>query len=132
TLREADALCVVLRAFGADARPAAELREVEADLLIADLAVVESALENATKRRQGKTAGSAGEVEALQRAHATLSEERPLRDAALDEEHRKVLRGLAPLTLKPRVVVANLEEGHPIPEGLPEGTLGAWAATQPQ
>ena len=130
TLREADALCAVLRAFGADAQPAAELREVEADLLIADLAVVESALENATKRRQGKVAGSAGEVDALQAAHAALSEERPLRDAGLDEEQRKVLRGLAPLTLKPWVVVANLEEGHPIPEGLPEGTLGVWAAIE--
>ena len=142
TLREADALCAVLRAFGADgaiaeccsfgadAHPAAELREVEGDLLIADLAVVESTLENATKRRQGKTAGSAGEVEALQAAQAALSEERPLRDAALDEEQRKVLRGLAPLTLKPWVVVANLEEGHPIPEGLPEGTLGVWAAIE--
>jgi ribosome-binding ATPase YchF (GTP1/OBG family) len=130
TLREADALCAVLRAFGADAQPAAELREVEADLLIADLAVVESALGNATKRRQGKTAGSPGEVEALQAAHAALSAERPLRDAALDDEQRKVLRGLAPLTLKPWVVVANLEEGQPIPEGLPEGTLGVWAAIE--
>jgi ribosome-binding ATPase YchF (GTP1/OBG family) len=130
TLREADALCVVLRAFGVDARPVAELQEVNADLLIADLAVVESALENATKRLKGRTAGSAGEVEALQAAHAALSEERPLRDAALEEEQRKVLRGLAPLTLKPWVVVANLEEGHPIPAGLPDGTLGVWAAIE--
>jgi ribosome-binding ATPase len=130
TLRETDALCVVLRAFGSDARPAAELSEVEADLLIADLAVVESALENAGKMQQGKTRGSAVEVEALQRAQRALSEERPLREAALDEEHRKVLRGLAPLTLKPWVLVANLEEGHPIPEGLPEGTLGVWAAIE--
>jgi ribosome-binding ATPase YchF (GTP1/OBG family) len=130
TLREADALCVVLRAFGSDAQPVAELREVGADLLIADLAVVESALENAGKRLRGRTAASPTEVEALQRAHAALSEERPLRDVALDEEHRKVLRGLAPLTLKPWVVVANLEEGNPLPEGLPEGTLGLWAAIE--
>jgi ribosome-binding ATPase len=129
-LRETDALCAVVRAFGADARPAAELHEVEADLLIADLAVVESALENATKRLQGKTTASPVEVEALQIAHAALSEERPLRGAVLDEEHRKVLRGLAPLTLKPWVLVANLEEGHLIPEGLPEGTLGVWAAIE--
>jgi ribosome-binding ATPase YchF (GTP1/OBG family) len=98
--------------------------------LIADLAVVESALESATKRLKGKAAGSGGEVEAFQRAHEALSEERRLRDATLDEEHRKVLRGLAPLTLKPWVLVANLEEGHPIPEGLPEGTLGVWAAIE--
>jgi hypothetical protein len=30
------------------------------------------------------------------------------------------------LTLKPWVLVANLEEGSTVPEGLPEGTLGVW------
>jgi ribosome-binding ATPase len=130
TLRESDALCVVVRAFGADADPSGELREVEADLLLADLGVVESALANATKRLQGRTSGSAVEVEALKLAHAALSEEHPLRDTSLDEEQRKVLRGLAPLTLKPWVIVANLEEGAGLPNGLPEGTLGVWAAIE--
>jgi ribosome-binding ATPase YchF (GTP1/OBG family) len=129
-LREADALCVVLRAFGSDADPAGELREVGADLLLADTAVVESALENAGKRLQGRTAGSPAELEALQRAHTALSEERPLREEGFDEEQRKILRGLAPLTLKPWVVVANLEEGASVPDGLPEGTLGLWAAIE--
>jgi ribosome-binding ATPase len=130
TLRESDALCLVVRAFGPGADPAAELREVEADLLLADLAVVESALANATKRLQGRTSGAAAEVEALRLAQRTLSEERPLREAPLDEEQRKVLRGLAPLTLKPWVTVANLEEGASIPRGLPDGTLGVWAAIE--
>jgi ribosome-binding ATPase YchF (GTP1/OBG family) len=129
-LREADALCVVLRAFGADAQPAKELAEVAADLLLADLAVVESALENATKRQQGRTAGSAAEVEALRQAHAALVEERPLREAGLDEDQRKILRALAPLTLKPWIMVANLEEGADVPNELPEGTVGVWAAIE--
>src|SRR5436189_1085622 len=41
-LREMDALCVVLRAFGEDADPARELEEIRAELILADLAVVES------------------------------------------------------------------------------------------
>jgi hypothetical protein len=126
-LREVDALCVVLRAFGADAHPAKELAEVDADLLLADLTVVERSLENARKRAKGRGGGAAAEAEALERAHAALSEERPLREAGLDEDERKIIRGLAPLTLKPWVVVANLEEGSAVPPGLPPDTLGMWA-----
>src|SRR5438046_3665743 len=39
-LREADALCVVLRAFGPDTDPAKEFAEIRAELILADLAVV--------------------------------------------------------------------------------------------
>jgi ribosome-binding ATPase YchF (GTP1/OBG family) len=129
-LREADALAVVVRAFGPDATPADELREVAADLLIADLASVESALENARKRAKGRSAAADPDLRALERAHAALVAETPLRDAGLDEEDRRALRGLAPLTLKPVVVVANLEEGASAPDGLPEGTVGVWAAIE--
>ena len=37
-LREVDALAIVVRCFGGDAKPAAELADVEADLVLADLA----------------------------------------------------------------------------------------------
>lgn len=126
-LREMDALCVVVRAFGIDADPAKELAEVEAELLLADLAVVERALENARKRAMSRAAGGAVEAEALERAHGALGEERPLRETDLGEEERKVLRGLGLLTLKPSVVVANLEEGSELPLGLPAGAVGVWA-----
>jgi GTP-binding protein YchF len=126
-LRETDALCVVLRAFGPDAHPASELEEVSGELLLADLTIIESALENARKRAKGRGQGVAEEVAALEAAHAELASERLLREAGMDEDFRKVLRGLSPLTLKPWIVVANLEEGTPVPEGLPEQTLGVWA-----
>jgi ribosome-binding ATPase YchF (GTP1/OBG family) len=131
-LRETDALCVVLRAFGPDPVPAKDLTDVTAELVLADLANVESALENARKRLKGRAAkeGPVSEVEVLERAHAALSAERPLREEGFDEEQRKLLRGLAPLTLKPWVVVANLEEGTAVPDGLPEGTIGVWAAIE--
>src|SRR5947209_5830860 len=41
TLREADALAVVLRAFGPDADPAGDLERVRTELLLADLAGVD-------------------------------------------------------------------------------------------
>ena len=126
-LREVDALCVVVRAFGPGAEPAKELAEVTADLLLADLAVVERSLENARKRSMARSGGAAGEVQALEGAMAALGEERPLREADLGEEDRRILRGLAPLTLKPWVVVANLGEGSAVPSELPPQTLGVWA-----
>ena len=126
-LREMDALCVVLRAFGPEQEPLRELSEVSADLLIADLAVVESALENARRRFKGRGADARAEVEVMERAHEALSSEVLLREAGLGEEEQKTLRGLSPLTLKPWVPVANLEEGGDVPVGLPPGTLGVWA-----
>src|SRR5438093_8014069 len=52
-LREADALALVVRAFGGDADPAGELRRLEEELILADLAVVDSALANARRRLKG-------------------------------------------------------------------------------
>jgi ribosome-binding ATPase YchF (GTP1/OBG family) len=126
-LRETDALCVVLRAFGPDPAPLSDLSEVTADLVLADLSVVETTLENARRRLKGRSGDAKAEVDVLEHAHAMLSSETLLRDAELPEEERKSIRGLSLFTLKPWVVVANLEEGSPIPGGLPEGTLGVWA-----
>jgi len=114
-LREADALAVVLRCFGPNPSPADELASVRADLLLADLAVVESALPKAEKRAKGRPAA---DVEALARAREALDAGTPLRDAKLSDQDTAELKGIAPLTLKPEIVVANLEEGTTVPSEL--------------
>jgi ribosome-binding ATPase len=126
-LREADALAIVVRCFGPDADPASEASEVRADLLLADQAVIEPALEKAEKRARGKPTP---EVEALAAANAALQAEIPLSDAGLSAEHRRELKPIAPLTIKPSIVVANLEEGTDIPDGLPQGTVGVYASIE--
>jgi len=126
-LRATDALCVVLRSFGTDADPMKELAEVRADVLLADLAVADNALESARRRLKGRGGQVEEEVRALERAHAGLSSETLLRDAGLEEAETKILRGLSLLTLKPWVLVANLEEGMAVPDALPEGTVGVYA-----
>jgi GTP-binding protein YchF len=125
-LREVDALAIVVRCFGPDAAPVSELAGVRGDLLLADLAVIESALEKATKKARGK---SGVEVEALAAAKAALEAETALRDAGLAPEHVAELRGIAPLTLKPEIVVANLEEGAGVPPEL-AGAVGVYAAIE--
>ena len=125
-LREADALAVVVRCFGPDATPAQELGAVRAELLLADLAVIESALANAQKRAKGKPGA---EVEALRRAQQELEEEVPLRHVGLAEDEVVHLRGIAPLTLKPELVIANLEEGTNVPAELGDA-VGVFASIE--
>jgi ribosome-binding ATPase len=125
-LREADALAIVVRCFGAGASPASELAEVRADLLLADLAVVEAALQKAGKKARGKPGP---DVAALRVAKEALDAETALRSSGLSTEDATVLRGFAPLTLKPEVVIANLEEGSSVPDEL-DDAIGVYAAIE--
>ena len=125
-LRETDALAIVVRCFGPGASPASELGEVRADLLLADLAVVEAALQKAEKKARGKPGP---DVAALRVAKDVLDAETPLRSAGLSPEDATVLRGFAPLTLKPEVVIANLEEGSSVPDEL-DDAVGVYAAIE--
>lgn len=115
--RQTDALCMVVRAFGDDADPKGDLASLEAELVLADLASVESGVEKARKKAKGKDAVK-GELETLERAHALLDSERPLRDGDWDDDSLRIIKGYAPLTLKPWIVVANVEEGGESPATL--------------
>ncbi len=126
-LRETDALAIVVRCFGPDANPASDLDEVRADLLLSDQVVIEQALEKATKRARGKPTA---ELEALAAAKDALDAETPLIDAGLSADMRRELRPISPLTLKPAIVVANLEEGTEAPSELPERAIGVYASIE--
>jgi ribosome-binding ATPase YchF (GTP1/OBG family) len=127
-LREVDALAVVIRCFGPDASPATELANVRAELLLSDLAVIESALQKAEKKAKGKP-GS--EVDALESGKKALDAEQPLREAGLPNEALAELKGIGPLTLKPEVVVANLEEATSVPDEMEAaGAVGVYASIE--
>jgi ribosome-binding ATPase len=125
-LRESDALAIVVRCFGVDRRPQGDLADVRSELLLADLAVIESALEKAIKRARSKPGP---EVEALARAKDALDGESPLRAISLSEEEQTHLKAIAPLTLKPEVVIANLEEGEDVPPDL-DDAVGVYASIE--
>ena len=127
--RQMDALCLVLRAFGSDADAVKEFGNLSAELLLADLATVDSAVEKARKRAKSDATARV-ELEALEKAHALLESETPLREGGLDEGERKALRGFGPLTIKPWIVVANVEEGAGLPEGLPDGSIAISASLE--
>ncbi|HEV3473448.1 MAG TPA: GTPase, partial [Actinomycetota bacterium] len=127
--RQTDALCIVVRAYDDDADPKAELASVEAELILADLASVESALPKAEKKARSQPE-TKPEADVLAKALDLLNAERPLREGGFDTDARKLLRGFGPLTMKPWIVVANVGEGDPLPEGLPEDALAISASLE--
>ncbi|HEX6262414.1 MAG TPA: GTPase, partial [Actinomycetota bacterium] len=130
TLREADALAIVLAAFHPAADPAADLGTIRAELLLADLANAERGLERAERRAKGRAEEALADLDRLSRARDLLEAERPLREGGWSDDDLKAMRGYGFLTLKPWIVVANLQEGAGLPEALPEGTVAVYAAIE--
>ena len=123
-LRECDALLEVVRAYpGAEpADPVKELEELELELTLADLAVIEGKLERDTKAARSGEAEAKRMIPVLERAKTTLEGGEPLRGVAWEPQDHRDLTSLAPLTLKPAVVVANAGESGA--EGdLPDGAI---------
>ena len=128
--RQTDALLLVVRGFGDDADPRAELANLEAELLLADLASIESGVDKARKKARGSQEGKT-ELAALERAHELLEAETTLRDGNFDDQDLKTLKGYGPLTLKPWIVVVNSAEGDTDnADGLPDDSFSISAALE--
>jgi GTP-binding protein YchF len=121
TLRQADALVLVVRAFESASvlphrgriDPQADLRQLRDEMLLADLTIcaariekLEKALTRATRDRDAQR----HELELLQRCQAALENEQPLRDVVRPGDEEKTLRSFGFLTQKPVVTVINVGE----------------------
>jgi GTP-binding protein YchF len=108
-----DAFLLVVRAFDEEGLcdPKADVESVVAEMLLADLMVIENRLDRAAADlKKGKPSATADEVEALEKCKALLDQDLPLRaDAALAA--LPVLRNYAFLTARPLLVVVNAGEG---------------------
>jgi GTP-binding protein YchF len=113
TLRNCDAILVVLRAFadqGLEPDPDGDLAALEMELVLADLASVEQRL---TKQRRAAKSGDkaiAAEVAVLERAQAALEDGTPIRRAGFSDDDLAVLAPVFLLTTKPLLIVANTGE----------------------
>lgn len=113
-LRESDALLEVVRAFpGGAADPTAELADLELELTLADLGVIDAKLERDAKSARAGEAEAKRLLPTLDRAKEALDAGTPLRSLEWSAEEHRDLVSLAPLTLKPVVVVANAAEAGP-------------------
>jgi GTP-binding protein YchF len=121
-LREVDALALVLRGFsgvdGAEPDSLRELLDFEAELLLADLQVVERRLERLRRER-----ANGPETAVLERCQQALDAECALRLVELSPDELRLLSTYALLSLRPALMVLNVSEadvGQAVPEALSE------------
>jgi GTP-binding protein YchF len=120
---ESDALLHVVRVFeNADVPhpensldPLRDWQIVETELIYRDLGVIENRLARLSGKKKpaapaGQKHSDSDEAEFLKKLQDHLLNERPLREAELTAEQKKILSGFAFLTLKPELVVLNLDE----------------------
>ncbi len=118
-VENADALVHVVRAFANDdvphpldsLDPLRDWQTVEMELIFRDLAVIENRLGRLAGKKKLQP-GEEQELPLLERCQAHLMEERPLREMVLTAEERALLRGFAFVTLKPELVVVNLDDSQ--------------------
>jgi ribosome-binding ATPase len=120
SIRETDAICHVVRAFPdgevthpegrVDPRADAEL--VDAELLAADLEQAERRLERVEREARSAEKQAVAERDWLREVIEALSAGSPVRQVPVPETIPDALRKLSPLTAKPVLYVANVEEGE--------------------
>jgi GTP-binding protein YchF len=116
-VREVDALIHVVRAFRSDEvihveeslEPVRDLEAINAELLLADMQMVETRLERIAtgKKIKGETVTEQATLKICLQA---LEEEKPLSEAGLTDEQWASVRSLGFLTVKPMIVVINIDE----------------------
>lgn len=117
---ESEALLHVVRVFKNDVVPHPEnsidplrdFRIVEGELIYRDLGVISNRLARLDEKKAKKklTSSESAELDLLRELEAHLLNELPLREFALTDEQKRALSGFAFLTLKPELVVLNLDD----------------------
>ncbi len=112
-MREVEAMALVLRDFDADAAPLRELNDLLAEMILADLAVVENRLSRLKKEK-----GREGEQVLLERCLQGLENEESLRKIPFTADEELLLSGFGFLSLKPVLAIFNRADdqaGRPLP-----------------
>ena len=131
-IRETDAIAMVVRAFDdpdvthveGSVDPGRDLDLLELELVLADLETVSRRLERVERTARLAKEKDQEAIATLRRVREHLDAGLPLRTAGLEQAEREHLRDLFPLTLKPLLVVVNVDEGEAA------GAAGAVAALQ--
>jgi len=118
-IREVDAIVHVVRAHHdpnvvhpeGDVDPRRDIDTIETELVYADLEQAERRLDRVTKQARGGDRAAQAEERWLQDVVAALQEGRPARTVPPPADAPDALRNLQPLTAKPVLLVANVDEG---------------------
>ncbi len=120
-VRSNDALIHIVRIFDdpvyphpeGSIDPARDIRLLETEFILSDLAIIETRLERIAKQSTRAALTDLGklEVAVLQQCAAALEQEKPLRLLDFTPEEERIVRGFQFLTAKPLLVVLNCDEG---------------------
>jgi len=117
-IRETDAIAHVVRCFDHDdivhvagrINPISDVDVINTELALADLAVVDKAIERAAKLAKSGDKEAIRRQELLRKLHAALDQGLPARAVPVPTEDQKEVRELQLLTSKPVMYVANVDE----------------------
>jgi GTP-binding protein YchF len=121
SLREVDALAHVVRTFtdenvmhvSGSMDMERDIRDLDLDLILIDLDIVEKRLKRLEKSvTSSKSEEEKRELGVLQRFKEALDQGTPLRQLELSPEDDRLIRGYAFLSLKPMLIVLNVDEGQ--------------------
>jgi len=104
-MRDVDAIALVLRDFGPDPAPFKELSSLLAEMILADLEVVENRLTRLKKEKARPQ-----ESELLERCHKALENEESLRNLSFSAEEENLLAGFGFLSRKPVLALFNASD----------------------
>lgn len=94
--------------------PRRDVQLLEEEFMLSDLSIIEGRLERLSKQKGKGTPQErehmAKEEAVLRRLRVVLEEGRPLRSVDLDEEEERLIRSYAFLSLKPQLVVFNIDD----------------------
>ena len=117
-IRETDAIAHVVRCFDDEnvihvegqINPADDIAVINTELALADLESAEKALQRSAKAAKGNDKDAKALVVVLEKVIPHLNEAKPLRSLGLTDDELSVLKQLNPLTIKPTMYIANVDE----------------------
>ena len=127
-LAQMDGFIHVVRCFANDSvphpngsvDPVRDIQSMEGDLILNDMIAVERRLErlNEEKKKGGgrDKAVIERDIALFERFHECLGDEKPLRSLGLDDEEKRSISGFGLLSLKPVLVLLNLDETQDTPQ----------------
>ena len=108
-IRNVDALCHVVKCFD-DGNTTNDIASMDSELIVADMVVVEGAIEKAERTAKHGDKDAQKRVDVLSRVSTLLEDEKPARDGQWDESDDAVLKSYGIMTAKPMLYVANVSE----------------------
>ena len=117
-IRETDAIAHVVRCFddeniihvGGNINPKADIDIINTELALADLDSCEKALRRYIRPAKGGDKHAIAMKVLMEKIHPYLNEAQPLRSVALSDDEKTLLKEINPLTLKPTMYIANVDE----------------------